>query len=62
MKDLNGALAELWIAVNETKVIQQDERHSERLARASALVDQWENVFRLREDYERAARTVAGGA
>lgn len=59
MMDFAGAHAELWIAAYETKVVQLHDE--ERFVRAKELVSLWADVFRLRDEYERAATRAAGG-
>lgn len=59
VKAFNGALAELSIAVKETKVIVQDEGPAERLDKAQKLANAWDAIFRKRDELARAEAEVA---
>lgn len=55
---LAGVVAELSIAVNETKVVEQDVNRRDRLEQARYLVDRWQEVLRLRRELARAEEGV----
>lgn len=57
-----GVAAELYIAVNETKVIEQDAERTSRLAQVDHLTKQWETIFRLRDELAYAEARVRGEA
>lgn len=72
IKDLAGALAELWIAVHETHKLaggdlggpdgDRGDVDTVRMERAKQLVRSWQGIMRQREDLARAEREALKGA
>lgn len=57
--DLAGSLAELSIAVHDTKTVELRDDSAKRLDRAQRLVRGWDDVFRKRDELRRAESAVA---